>query len=124
MVRVAVGDRRLQLDVDAVLGKQKLIVLFEPQSAQTVLLEDCWVSGRVLVPFYQREVSWNEIILVRQPQTIMLATFFPSQDFLLRNLLTLVLGSIPRLSLITHITELLGDDGHSDVVRDEVIQDL
>ena len=124
MVGVAVGDGRLQLDVDAVLREQKLVVLFEPQPAQTVLLEDCRVGGRVVVPLNQREVGGNEVIHVRQPQIIMKSTVLPRLDFLLRNLLTLILGSVPGLSLAALITELLSNDGHPHVVRDEVIQDL
>ena len=71
MVGVAVGDGGLQLDVDAVLGEQKLVILFEPQPTQTVLLENCRVGGRVGVPLYQREVGGDEIVHVRQPQIVM-----------------------------------------------------
>ena len=71
MMGVAVGDGRLKLDVDAVLRKQKLIILFEPQSAHIVLPEDRWVSGRVLVSLNQREVCWDEVILVGELQIIM-----------------------------------------------------
>ena len=48
MVGVGVGDGGLQFNVDAVLGKEELVVLLEPQPAQTVLVQDGGVTNLVL----------------------------------------------------------------------------
>ena len=53
MVGVAVGNRRPQLNIDAVLGEEELVVLLVPESAEIVLVENGGMSDSTPVSLSQ-----------------------------------------------------------------------
>ena len=81
------------------------------------------MTERTPVSFSQRELGRDEVILVREPESLMESTVRPGSDQVLWYLLTLVLGSIPRLRLLALLRELLRYHGHPHLVRGEVGED-
>ena len=61
VVRIEVGKRISQQHGNTSLGEKILVVLFEPQPAEFVLMENRWmIVSRVNIPRCKAEIRWDD----------------------------------------------------------------